>query len=105
MSQQIMSIQAESATDQVTLTNMWEMVNGQFKKLSGQNEAGETKRLAIEKKLGVLSKGITDPTSGTMETKGQTMETGVTKIEKVWIRETRGRCRNPKEKIRHRNPK
>ena len=58
------------------------MMGMQFKKLSEQNEAGETNIQVIEKKLGELSIAITGKTSDARETKGQTMGTGVTKIGK-----------------------
>ena len=62
---------------------MWAMANEQFKKPIGQNEAGATERLFLEKQFKESSKFITEHTSGAMETKGRTMAMGVTKIEKV----------------------
>ena len=62
---------------------MREMVIIQFKKFHDRNEAGETKRLFIEKQLGGLSKVITDQTSGKMEATRQTLGTGERKWQMV----------------------
>ena len=55
-------------------------IGGQFKKLRGQNGDGEAMRLILEKQLEELSKVTTERTSGAVGTKGQAMETGVSKL-------------------------
>ena len=57
------------------------MANEQVKKSSAQNEAVETERLGLEKKLRELRKVITGQTIGAMGTKGPTMGMGVLGIE------------------------
>ena len=81
MSRHLNSVQ-ECASVQVTTKQVWGMANVKFKKLMDQNEDSEQKIQVLENQLGGSSKVITDQNSGAGETKGRTMEMGVTKIEK-----------------------
>ena len=77
MGRHLNSVRVESATRQVTLTQMRRMVNEQFKQ---------------------LGKVVTARATGAMKTKGETMDKIVTEIEEEQIREIRGRRQNPKAK-------
>ena len=79
-----------------------EDMNKQFRKLSEQNEAGETRRQALEKKVGGLSKVIAGKTSGALGTKRQTMEMGETKVENCVRIGNWREVPKPEAKIRHR---
>ena len=50
--------------------------------MNEQNKVGETKRQALERKVGELCKVIKEQTSGIKETQEQTMAVGVTKVGK-----------------------
>ena len=76
LSQQLSSVRGGSTTDKVTLRQIFENINEQFRKLSEQNESVETRRLALEEQVGELSKVITGKTSDTMGTKDKLWKRG-----------------------------
>ena len=73
----------ESETNHVTLQQFMENMDEQFRKLTEQNEAGETMRPVLEKKVGDSSKVIADRTSGAIETKGGIWTRAYRKLKNV----------------------
>lgn len=73
-SRPLSSAQGESATTQMNLKQIFGKIGEQFRKLNKQNEDGETRRKTIDRQIEELGKVIAVKTSGTVETKRETLD-------------------------------